>query len=396
MDPITNPYAPGAGSPPPELAGRDALLEALRVAIERARRGLTGKSLLVLGLAGTGKTVLLDRMRIDVGATGVQAVRVAVSGTRSLPALLAPELRLALLRVSSQGTARDSAQRALSALAGFAKAMKRDYRDLDVGLDVEAESGLADSGDFQRDLQVLLESAAIAAQRAATALVLFFDDMHFLSQPELAGLITALHACAEQGLPIALVGTGLPQLRGQASALRTYTDRLYNFAEIGALPAEAAEQAIRKPAAGLGVQFEDAAIANMLAATHGHPYFLQELAKHAWDSAVRSPITLRDTRHAALYTLATLDENFFRPRFNRLTPAEKKYMRAMAELGAGPFRSGEIAAALNRRVTSLGPTRGQLLEKGMIWSPQHGETACTVPRFDEFLRRTWASDSWRK
>ena len=396
MDPILNPYAPGSGLPPPELAGRDELRETVRIAIERVKRGRPGKSVLIVGLAGVGKTALLDRMRGDAVAAGNQAVRVTASGARSLPALLAPELRLALLRLARQANAQDSAHRGLRALASFAQVMKHQYPDLEVGRDFEAERGLADRGELREDLTALCECVGAAARSADTAVALCIDDLHFIPVAELSALVTAFHACAEQALPIALLGTGLPPLRGHLSgAIRSRTDRLSNFTEIGALSAVAAEQAVRKPAADLGVEYEDGAIAHILAITQCHPYFLQELARHAWDSAAQAPISLRDARNAALYALASLDENFFRPRLERLSPAERKYLRAMAELGAGPLRSGEVAAALNRPVTSLGPTRAQLMAKGLIWSPGHGETAYTVPRVDEYLRRTWLDESWR-
>ena len=395
MDPVTNPYAPGAGAPPPELAGRDALRETVRIAIERVRRGLSTKSLLMVGLRGVGKTVLLDRMRDDAEASGIHTVRIEAPEGRSLPALLAPEVRLAMLRLSRNEKSKDTAQRALRALAGFAKALKVKYHDIEVGFDFEPEPGLADNGDLEHDLQSLFEAVGAAAQRAETALVLFVDELQYVPEPELAVLITALHRCAQRRLPITLVGAGLPQLRGQMGNAKSYAERLFEFPEIGPLAPEDASQAIRKPAADLNVLYEETAVTHILAATHCYPYFLQEWGKHSWDTAERSPITLVDTQIASQSALAALDESFFRVRFDRLTPTEKKYIRAMAELGPGPHRSGDIAKALDRAVSSLGPTRSQLIAKGMIWSPNHGDTAFTVPLFDEFMRRIWPDDSWK-
>jgi hypothetical protein len=280
-------------------------------------------------------------------------------------------------------------------LAGFASALKSSYPDLEVGLDCEAESGLADSGVLQQDLLALFESVGAAAHDSQSALVLFIDDMHFLPSAERAALIITLHHCAQRGLPVALVSTGLPQLRGQVAEIESYAERLFEFVELGPLSIDAATLALTKPAAELGVQFEQGAITNILAATQCHPYFLQELAKQSWDLAAESPITLQDTRTAAHLALAALDEKFFRVRFDRLTPSERKYIRAMAELGPGPHRSGDIAAVLKRPVTSVGPARSQLIAKGVIWSPGHGDTAFAVPRFDEYLRRTWPDNSWR-
>ena len=396
MDPVTNPYAPGAGTAPPDLAGRDEIREAARIAIERVRRGLSTKSLLMVGLRGVGKTVLLDRMRDDAEATDIHTLRIEAPEGRSLPALLAPELRLALLRLSRNEKSMDTARRALRALAGFAKALKIKYHDIEVGYDFDPEPGLADNGDLEHDLQALFETVGSAAQHAGTALVLFVDELQYVPESQLAVLITALHRCAQRRLPITLVGAGLPQLRGQMGNAKSYAERLFEFPEIGPLSAAAATQALRKPAAAEHVFYDDAAVQDILSATRCYPYFLQEWGKHAWDTAQRSPITLADTQLASRSALAALDKSFFRVRFDRLTPNEKKYIRAMAELGSGPHRSGDIATALNRAVSSLGPTRSQLIAKGMIWSPNHGDTAFTVPLFDEFMRRIWPDDSWRQ
>lgn len=396
MDPVVNPYAPGAGTPPPELAGRDDLRETIRVALERVRRGLPTKSILMVGLRGVGKTVLLDRMREDAEATGFQTVRIEAPENRSLPALLAPQLRVALLRLSRNEKAKNLASRALRGLAGFAKALKVKYQDIEVGFDLDPEPGLADNGDLEHDLQALFEVVGNAAQRAGTALVLFIDELQYVEEEQLAALITAMHRCAQRRLPVVLVGAGLPQLRGQMGRAKSYAERLFDFPEIGPLPAADAKTAIGKPAKVQGVKINEDALQNIINRTHGYPYFLQEWGKHAWDTAAKSPITRADTDVASRAAIAALDESFFRVRFDRLTPMEKKYLRAMAELGPGPHRSGDIAEQLDRKVTSLGPTRNQLIAKGMIWSPAHGDTAFTVPLFDEFMRRIMPGDDWRR
>ena len=396
MDPVSNPFAPGAGTPPPELAGRDELREMIRVAIERVRRGLPTKSILMVGLRGVGKTVLLDRMRDDAEAARIHTVRIEAPESRSLPALLAPQLRQALLRLSRNAQAKVLAQRALRALAGFAKALKVKYQDIEVGVDFDPEPGLADNGDLEHDLQALLEAVGAAAQKAGTALVLFIDELQYVQEEQLAALITALHRTAQRRLPVVMVGAGLPQLRGRMGQAKSYAERLFDFPEIGALAEPAAKIAIRKPAEAQGVKIQDNALQRIVKETHGYPYFLQEWGKHAWDAAVTSPITLRDVGLASKATVAALDESFFRVRFDRLTPVEKKYLRAMAELGPGPHRSGDVAEKLDRKVTSLGPTRNQLIAKGMVWSPSHGDTAFTVPLFDEFMRRIMPGDDWRR
>jgi hypothetical protein len=395
MNPITNPYAPGAGTPPPELAGRDELRETVRIAVERVRRELPTKSVLMVGLRGVGKTVLLDRMRADAENTGIETMRIEAPEDRSLPALLAPELRLALLRLSRVAKAKDLAQRALKGLAGFAKALKVKFRDIEVGLDFDPEPGLADNGDLQHDLQALLEAAGAAAREAKTALALFIDELQYVQEKELAALITALHRMAQRSLPVVLIGAGLPQLRGRMGEAKSYAERLFDFPEIGQLTPTAAKVAIEKPAKNQGVAFDADALESILSHTHRYPYFLQEWGKHAWVTAPRSPISLNDVEAASITAVAALDESFFRVRFDRLTPMEKRYLRAMAELGPGPHRSGDIADKLNRKVNSLGPTRSQLISKGMIWSPSHGDTAFTVPLFDEFMRRTMPGNTWR-
>ena len=396
MDPVLNPFAPGAGTPPPELAGRDELRETVRVAVERVRRGLPTKSVLMVGLRGVGKTVLLDRMRDDAEATRLQTMRVEAPEGRSLPAMLAPELRLALLKLSRNSQAKDLAERALKGLAGFAKALKFKYGDIEVGLDFDPEPGLADNGDLEHDLQALLEAVGAAAKKAGTALVMFIDELQYVKEKELAALITALHRTAQRSLPVVLVGAGLPQLRGRMGEAKSYAERLFDFPEIGPLPPPAARIAIAKPAYQQGVAIKDDALDRILEKTHCYPYFLQEWGKHAWDTAAQSPITRDDVELATKTAVAALDESFFRVRFDRLTPAEKKYLRAMAELGPGPHRSGDIADALNRKVNSLGPTRSQLISKGMIWSPNHGDTAFTVPLFDEFMHRIMPGDDWKE
>jgi len=395
MDPVSNPFAPGAGTPPPELAGRDELRERIGVVLQRVRLGRPTKSVLMVGLRGVGKTVLLDRMREEAESRGVQTVRVEAPEHRSLPALLAPELRVVLLRLCRNEPAKELAQRALRALAGFAKALKFKYQDIEVGLDFDSEPGLADNGDLEQDLRALLEAAGAAAKQAGTALVLFVDELQYVKEDQLAALITALHRTAQRQLPTTLVGAGLPQLPGQMGRAKSYAERLFDFPEIGPLPEDAARRAISKPANDQGVQVTEEALHDIFVQTHGYPYFLQEWGKHAWDAASASPITRADVQDASKAAIAALDESFFRVRFDRLTPAEKRYLRAMAERGPGPHRSGDIAAELGRKVTSLAPLRNQLVAKGMVWSPSHGDTAFTVPLFDEFMRRIMTAEDWR-
>ncbi len=395
VDPILNPFAPGAGTPPPELAGRDELREQARIALARTRLGLPTKSMLLVGLRGVGKTVLLERMRLEAEAQGAVTVRGEALEERSLPSLLAPMLRGALLRLSQVERARELAHRALRGLAGFAKALKVKYKDIEVGIDFEAEPGLADNGDLELDLQALLEAAGEAAKQAGIALVLFVDEMQYVKEDELAALVTALHRCSQRQLPVVLVGAGLPQLPGRMGRAKSYAERLFDFPVVGPLTAEQARRALEVPLAKQEVAIDEAAFAKIQRETAGYPYFLQEWGKHSWEAAQSSPITLVDVQRATVCAVAALDESFFRVRFDRLSPAERRYLRAMAQLGPGPHRSGEVARELGRAVTQLAPMRNNLIGKGMIWSPNHGDTAFTVPLFDQFMRRRMPSHAWR-
>ena len=387
MDPIRNPYAPGAGTQPPELAGRQEIREAARIALERIRMGRPNKSMMMVGLRGVGKTVLLDRMRLDAEAAGITALRVEAADDRSLPSMLAPELRAALLRLSMKDAARELAQRALRGLAGFVGALRVKYHDIEVGLDLEPEPGLADNGDLEIDLQSLFEAVGAAARADGTCIALFIDELQYVKVNELAALITALHRMAQRQLPVTMVGAGLPQVRGRMGNAKSYAERLFDFPEIGPLSPKDAKLAIAKPAADEGVTIEEPALDAIVARTGCYPYFLQEWGKHLWDVAESSPITIASVETASAQAIADLDASFFMVRFDRLTQSEKRYLRAMASLGDGIHRSGDIAHAQGRSVSSLAPTRSQLINKGMIWSPSHGDTTFTVPMFDEFMRR---------
>lgn len=395
MDPVINPYAPGAGTPPPELAGRDALRENIRIAVKRMRIGNAAKSLILVGLRGVGKTVLLDQMRKDAEALGALTLRIEAPEDRSLPALLAPQLRTTLLGLSKVDAARDLARKSLRALAGFAKALKLKYGDIEVGVDLEAEAGLADNGDLETDLSVLLQQVGLAAKSANTILVMFIDELQYVQEDELSALISAMHRCAQEKLPLTLVAAGLPQLVGRAGKAKSYAERLFDYPEIGPLSSSEASIALTRPAADLDVRFQDTAVDEIFRCTFGYPYFLQEWGKHVWDLAPGSPITKADVERASDIALAALDENFFRVRFDRCTPAERRYLRAMAELGPGPHRSGDIAQTLSQKVITLAPLRNRLIRKGMIWAPSHGDTAFTVPLFHDYLARVMPGDAWK-
>ena len=395
MDPIRNPYAPGAGTPPPELAGRSEIIDAAHIALERTKIGRASKSLLMVGLRGVGKTVFLDRVRENAEGNGTCTLRIEAPEGRWLPSFLAPQLRVALLKLSNREAAKELVQRALRGLAGFVSALKVKYNDIEVGLDFQPEPGLADNGDLELDLQELLEAVGEAAKSDGTCVGIFADELQYVNEDELAALITALHRTSQRQLPVVMMGAGLPQVRGRMGRAKSYAERLFEFPEIGPLTSDDAKLAIAKPAEAEGVEIEPAALDAIVSRTQCYPYFLQEWGKQVWDVAVKSPISTSDVKIASDLAAAALDESFFLVRFDRLTPSEKKYVRAMAQLGPGPHRSGDVAAVLKRQVSALAPTRSQLIGKGMIWSPSHGDTAFTVPMFDEFMIRIMPGDDWR-
>lgn len=395
MDAIRNPYSPGAGTRPPELAGRDALRERVRVATERLRIGRPSKSVIMVGLRGVGKTVLLNQMLRDAETAKIHTVYVEAPESRSLPAILAPQLRIALLRLSRVEAAKDAAITGLRALAGFASALKVKFGDIEVGIDYEPEAGLADNGDLEGDLTALLVQLGEVAKAASTALVIFIDELQYVAENEFAALITALHRVSQLALPVTLVGAGLPQLRGRAGNAKSYAERLFDYPEVGPLEPHQARLAFVKPAQDEGVVVDPEAADKVVQVTLGYPYFIQEWGSSAWDVAQNDRITLADVDNASTYAIAALDESFFRVRFDRMTLAEKTYLRAMASLGEGPHRSGDIAASLCRTSQSLGPIRSALIGKGMIWSPTHGDTAFTVPMFDQYMRRIMPGDDWK-
>ncbi len=387
MDPRKNPYSPGAGKPPPELAGRDDLIERASIALDRFRNGRAARSFIYYGLRGVGKTVLLRRIADDAAAEGILTITVEAPENRSLPGLLSPLFQSALVRLSRGEAIKAGAARAMRVLAGFINAVKIKYGDVEVTAQFPAEPGVADTGDLDIDLPELLAAMGEAAKERKTAVALFVDELQYVREKELASLIGALHRVEQLQLPFVLVAAGLPQLLGQLGRAKSYAERLFEFIPLGPLNREAAIGALVKPVREAGIDYDQAAIDRVLGQTHGYPYFLQEWGKHCWDLAAASPIGADVAAAATASALAELDASFFRVRFDRLTQLEKTYLRAMAELSLGPYRSGEIADLMGRKVTALGPVRNSLIKKGMIFSLAHGESAFTVPLFDGFMKR---------
>jgi hypothetical protein len=386
MDPRRNPFAPGAGSRPPELAGREIVLEGVSVALDRIRNGRHAQSAILIGLRGVGKTVLLNEMRRAAEGEGIVTIPIEAPEGQSLPTMLVPALRTALLKLDRGQAAMTLAKRGLGALARFVKAFKLSYGELEASIDL-GEIGIADNGDLESDLIDLIDLAGAAAAERGTALVLFIDELQYVEERELAALITALHRARQNERPITLVAAGLPQLAGQMGQAKSYAERLFLFTSIGPLGTEAATSAIVHPIKAEECSIDSDAVAKILEVTQGYPYFLQEWGKQCWDSADQCPITANDVDLAYPTAIAALDDSFFRVRFDRLTPSEKSYLRAMADLGEGPYSSTAIAEHMERKPSSFGPVRASLVAKGMIYTPGYGQSAFTVPLFDAFMRR---------
>ena len=385
MDPRINPYAPGAGTMPPAFVGRQQIVENAEIALARVRMARHAKGQVLLGLRGVGKTVLLNRIEELAEQEGCQTILIEAPEKRGLPELLVPHLRRLLLRLDRGERVSAQVKRALRVLRSFASVFKLTAGGVEFGVD--AEPGSADSGDLEFDLAELLEAAAEAAQHKDTAIVLMIDEVQYLSKRDLAALIVAVHKVTQRGLPFIFFGAGLPQLAALAGEAKSYAEHLFDYPPVGPLSEEDAREALEAPAKREGVEYTDEALRLIVATTHGYPYFLQEWGKRAWAVADQSPITEDDAKEATQRAISQLDEGFFRVRLDRLTPREKVYLRAMAELGSGPRRSGEIADMMGVTVQSVGPLRAGLIRKGMIYSPAHGDTAFTVPMFDDFMRR---------
>ncbi len=387
MDPVRNPFSPGAGAPPPELVGRAEVLEQARILVERVKQGRPEKSILLTGLRGVGKTVLLNEIKRRAQASGYRTLAVETPEERSLIASLVPQLRGLLFELDRLAGIGMKARHALSVLKAFVSAVRVRYGELELGLDLEPEKGVADSGDLEADLPDLFVVIAEAAKEKQAPVGLLIDEIQYLDEEELRALIMAMHKLQQEQLPFILVGAGLPTLPALAGKAKSYAERLFSFPVIGALAKPEAVQAIRGPVRAAGLDIESAALAEINRLTKGYPYFLQEWGYESWNRADESPITIKDVKAATPTVIRKLDEGFFRVRFDRLVPSEKKFLRAMAELGPGPHRTGDVANGLTVLVTSLGPVRANLISKGMIYSPEHGKLAFTVPLFDEFMKR---------
>lgn len=387
MNKIKNPFSPGAGSPPPELAGRDDVLEQAEVLLGRVLAKKPEKSLLLTGLRGVGKTVLLNEIERLAKTMGYRTLLVEAHDGKSLAALLAPALRSLLFELDRIAGAGDKVRRGMAVLKSFVGSIKVKVANIDIGIDIDPEKGTADSGDLEADLTGLFIALAEAARERGVGVAILIDEIQYLSSEELSALIMAMHKMQQQQLPLVLVAAGLPILPGLLGESKSYAERLFSFPDIGPLPEVAAATALRDPVLAAGESFADDAIAEIFRLTMGYPYFLQEWGYQAWNLALASPITLQVVIDAGALVSTRLDQNFFRVRFDRLTPGEKMYLRAMADLGTGPYRSSDVAEKLSAKLSTLGPVRASLIRKGMVYSPAHGDMDFTVPLFDAYMRR---------
>lgn len=387
MDPVRNPFAPGAGSRPPELAGRQAILQDAQTAIQRALLGRPARSQMLLGLRGVGKTVLLSAIEEMAENAGHVTSAIEAPEGKSLAELLVPRIHHALRKLSTSAAAKAMAYQALRALRSFVATFKLGYEGASISVD--PETGIADSGDIEADLPELFVRIGAAAKAAGKAWTLLIDEVQYLRPTDLAALIVALHKVNQRNLPVLFFGAGLPQVAALAGDAKSYAERLFHYPAVGALQNRDAITAIRQPITDEAASINDDALQEILRKTQGYPYFLQEWGYQCWQLAENSPIELRDAIQAADRATKRLDDGFFKVRFDRLTPKEREYVIAMAKLGAGPYRSSDVALALNETHQSLGPRRAQIINKGMIYSPSHGDIAFTVPMFNEYLVRNY-------
>ncbi len=386
MDPVRNPFAPGAGSQPPELAGRQPILDEAKTSIQRALIGRSNRPQMLLGLRGVGKTVLLNKIQeISETQNHLTSFIEAPEG-KSLSELLLPKVHQVLRKLSVIEQAKAKVHQALRAAKSMALAFKLSYGDVSIA--VTPEAGVADSGDLENDLPELFVRIGQAAKAAGKAWTLLIDEVQYLSPTDLAALIVALHKTNQKDLPVLFFGAGLPQVAALSGDAKSYAERLFHYPGVGPLQPEDAKTAIRQPVEDENQSVSDEALNEIVQKTSGYPYFLQEWGYQCWNLAQGTQIELADALQAAEKATQRLDDGFFKVRFDRLTPKEREYVIAMAECGgAGPYRSSDVADALSEKPQSLGPRRSKIIAKGMIYSPSHGDIAFTVPMFNDYLMR---------
>jgi hypothetical protein len=386
MDPRMNPYAPGAGTKPPALVGRVSELKAFEILLERLERGYAEQSMIITGLRGVGKTVLLDVFREKAEARDWAAIEWEVEKNAPFAPRVAALVRRALLQIAPRARWTERARHAAGILKSFTLTFTPEGA-VTTGLDVDALAGVGDSGALAEDLGDLLVAVGEAAREQGVGAILLFDEIQFLRPPDFEALIVAMHKCVRRSLPVTLVGAGLPQMPRLAGEAKSYSERLFHFPQIGELSAEAAGDALVLPAGKLGLEFDDDAVGFIVDYTQGYPYFLQEYGRITWDETSGSPVTRPVAESVLPLVEAKLDESFFRVRVERTTNQELRYLCAMAELGPEPHSAGEVAQRIDRTAPQAGPIRSRLIEKGLLYTPGYGLAAFTVPQFDRYLLR---------
>lgn len=389
MDQIRNPFSPGAGTRPPALVGRDGEIDAMDVTLQRLLLGRDGQSQMLTGLRGVGKTVMLNEFEQLAEARGYFHEHIEVGEDGDLAPRLAAGFRRVLLSMDAKRRLGERARRALGVLKAFSVRLPGGP---ELSIDVEAVHGPADSGDLATDLSGLFVEVGGVARDHATGVLLTIDELHYVAQRNLEALVMGLHRAAQLRLPITVAGAGLPSLAALTGEAKSYAERMFAFPLIGSLPPDQAKEALVVPALDEGVGWEEAALDRVVEVTRGYPYFLQEFGKQAWNVADGPDlITADDVDRSIPVATARLDDGFFRVRTGRTSDPERAYLRAMAELSPGPVRSGAVAGLLEKKATSLAPTREGLIRKALCYSPRWGEIDFTVPMFDEFMRR-WIPD----
>lgn len=392
MDPVRNPYAPGAGQRPPELAGRDKQLTAFDVVLERIARGRPERSVMLTGLRGVGKTVLLNHLRSAAISRRWGTGKIEARPEQDLRRPLSSALHMAVREIAANHRDPERVEDFLGVLKAFAlratadKGMRERWQP---GIDAPAAKGRADSGDIEIDLVELLVDAASLARDVGVGIALFIDEMQDLSAPDISAICGACHELSQDAAPLIVVGAGLPHLPAVLSASKSYSERLFGYHRIDRLDRESADKALIAPAEREGVEFTEEALDTLFRLADGYPYFVQAYGKATWDLAAGSPITAEDALVASPAAEEELAVGFFGSRYERATPAEREYMRAMADLAGdeGPVQTSKIAAELGRKPASLSPARDGLIKKGLIYSAERGSIGFTVPHFGKYLRR---------
>jgi AAA ATPase domain len=387
MDAVRNPFSPGAGNPPPELAGRAEIIASMETVLQRVAAGRPVQFPILVGLRGVGKTVLLVRTKDLAEALGFLTIEIECHEGKTLPQLMVPGIRKILLKLSSIDQAKEYAQRGLRVLKGFLGGLAVKVGDLEFSLSVDPELGVADTGDLESDLPELIQALGEAAKAAKRPVAFIVDELQYLSQEEFSALIMAMHKINQRSQPVALIGAGLPQILGLAGNSKSYAERLFSYPTVGPLSPDDAREAIRNPIIAEEASIQEDAITQIMNVTQCYPYFIQQWGYDAWNLADGDCITINDARNADDRSLNSLDQSFFKVRLDRCTPSEKKYMRALAQLGSGRHRSAGVADILGVKITSVAPVRNGLIRKGMIFSPSYGDTEFTVPMFDAYMRR---------